>query len=129
MKIFVTGSSGFIGFHLSKKLLEKGVVDMIRISDARMSGTAFGTVILHVAPESSIGGPLALIKTGDMIDWMLNNEDYIWMFPMTFYRIDGMNWCLKIQHMFEAITDYTSIVLHKRMKELTFPSSLANPLT
>ena len=53
---------------LPKKLLEKGVVDMIRISDARMSGTAFGTVILHVAPESSIGGPLALIKTGDMIE-------------------------------------------------------------
>lgn len=53
---------------LPKKLLEKGVVDMIRISDARMSGTAFGTVILHVAPESSVGGPLALIKTGDMIE-------------------------------------------------------------
>ena len=52
----------------SQKLLEKGVVDMIRISDARMSGTAFGTVILHVAPESSVGGPLALIKTGDMIE-------------------------------------------------------------
>ena len=46
---------------LLKKLLGKGVVDMIRISDARMSGTAFGTVILHVAPESSIGGPLAVL--------------------------------------------------------------------
>lgn len=49
------------------KLVKKGVRDMIRISDARMSGTAFGTVILHVSPEAQAGGPLALVKTGDMI--------------------------------------------------------------
>jgi L-arabonate dehydrase len=53
---------------LPKKLLEKGVRDLVRISDARMSGTAFGTVILHVAPEAAIGGPLALIKNGDWIE-------------------------------------------------------------
>ena len=53
---------------LPKKLLEKGIRDLIRISDARMSGTAFGTVILHVAPEAAIGGPLALVKNGDEID-------------------------------------------------------------
>jgi dihydroxy-acid dehydratase len=52
---------------LPKKLLAQGVTDMVRISDARMSGTAFGTVVLHVAPEAAIGGPLALVKTGDMI--------------------------------------------------------------
>jgi L-arabonate dehydrase len=52
---------------LPKKLLAQGVTDMVRISDARMSGTAFGTVVLHVAPESAIGGPLALVKTGDVI--------------------------------------------------------------
>jgi dihydroxyacid dehydratase/phosphogluconate dehydratase len=52
---------------LPKKLLAQGVTDMVRISDARMSGTAFGTVVLHVAPESALGGPLALVKTGDMI--------------------------------------------------------------
>jgi dihydroxy-acid dehydratase len=52
---------------LPKKLLVEGVRDMIRISDARMSGTAFGTVVLHVSPESAIGGPLALVKNGDMI--------------------------------------------------------------
>jgi dihydroxy-acid dehydratase len=52
---------------LPKKLLKQGVTDMVRISDARMSGTAFGTVVLHVAPESAIGGPLALVETGDMI--------------------------------------------------------------
>jgi dihydroxy-acid dehydratase len=52
---------------LPKKLLQQGVTDMVRISDARMSGTAFGTVVLHVAPESAIGGPLALVETGDMI--------------------------------------------------------------
>src|SRR5690606_35851694 len=52
---------------LPKKLLEKGVTDMVRISDGRMSGTAFGTVILHVSPESAIGGNLALVHNGDMI--------------------------------------------------------------
>ena len=52
---------------LPKKLLEKGVRDMVRISDARMSGTAFGTVVLHVSPESHAGGPLALVRDGDRI--------------------------------------------------------------
>ena len=52
---------------LPKRLLEKGIEDMVRISDARMSGTCFGTVVLHVAPESAIGGPLALVRDGDMI--------------------------------------------------------------
>ena len=53
---------------LPKKLLAQGVTDMVRVSDARMSGTAFGTVVLHVAPESAIGGPLALVRTGDFVD-------------------------------------------------------------
>lgn len=53
---------------LPKKLLEKGVTDMVRISDGRMSGTAYGTVVLHVSPESAIGGNLALVKNGDMIE-------------------------------------------------------------
>ncbi len=52
---------------LPKKLIRQGVRDMVRISDARMSGTSFGTVVLHVAPESAVGGPLALVKTGDEI--------------------------------------------------------------
>ncbi|WP_341936801.1 IlvD/Edd family dehydratase [Marinimicrobium sp. C2-29] len=54
---------------LPKKLLERGVRDMLRISDARMSGTAFGSVILHVAPESSAGGPLAVVQDGDVIEF------------------------------------------------------------
>jgi dihydroxy-acid dehydratase len=53
---------------LPEKLLRKGVKDMIRISDGRMSGTAAGTVILHVSPESAIGGVLALVKNGDFIE-------------------------------------------------------------
>ena len=53
---------------LPPKVLKKGIKDMIRISDARMSGTAYGTVILHVSPEAADGGPLALVKTGDMIE-------------------------------------------------------------
>lgn len=52
---------------LPKKLLVKGIRDMVRVSDARMSGTAYGTVALHVAPEAAAGGPLALVKDGDLI--------------------------------------------------------------
>jgi len=52
---------------LPTKLVKRGVKDMLRISDARMSGTSFGTVVLHVSPESAIGGPLAAVKTGDTI--------------------------------------------------------------
>jgi dihydroxy-acid dehydratase len=52
---------------IPKKLGAKGVTDMVRISDARMSGTAFGTVVLHVAPEASAGGPLALVRDGEII--------------------------------------------------------------
>jgi dihydroxy-acid dehydratase len=52
---------------IPKKLAQKGIKDMVRISDARMSGTAFGTIVLHISPESAAGGPLALVKTGDRI--------------------------------------------------------------
>lgn len=52
---------------IPKRLSAQGVKDMVRISDARMSGTAFGTIILHVAPEASVGGPLALVRNGDQI--------------------------------------------------------------
>jgi L-arabonate dehydrase len=53
---------------LPEKLIKKGITDMVRISDARMSGTAYGTVVLHVSPESAVGGTLALVKTGDIIE-------------------------------------------------------------
>ena len=53
---------------LPAKVLKKGVTDMVRISDARMSGTAYGTVVLHTAPEAAVGGPLALVQDGDMIE-------------------------------------------------------------
>jgi dihydroxy-acid dehydratase len=53
---------------LPKKLLKGGVRDMVRISDARMSGTSYGTCVLHVAPESFVGGPLAFVQTGDIIE-------------------------------------------------------------
>ena len=52
---------------IPKKLLRAGVTDMVRISDARMSGTAFGTIVLHISPEAALGGPLALVRTGDQI--------------------------------------------------------------
>ena len=53
---------------LPPKLLAQGVTDMVRISDARMSGTAYGTVVLHVAPEARAGGPLAVVRDGDWIE-------------------------------------------------------------
>jgi dihydroxy-acid dehydratase len=53
---------------IPKKLLAKGVRDMLRISDARMSGTSYGACVLHVAPESWVGGPLALVRDGDVIE-------------------------------------------------------------
>jgi dihydroxy-acid dehydratase len=53
---------------LPKRLLDAGVDDVVRISDARMSGTAYGTVVLHVAPEAAVGGPLALVRTGDWVE-------------------------------------------------------------
>src|SRR3989442_5722209 len=68
------GPKGYPGFPeagnfaLPAKLLKKGVTDMVRISDARMSGTAYGTVVLHTAPEAAAGGPLALVRNGDIIE-------------------------------------------------------------
>jgi dihydroxy-acid dehydratase len=62
-------------FPIPGKLLSQGVRDMIRISDARMSGTAFGTIVLHVAPESAIGGPLALVMDGDEIELDVPNRN------------------------------------------------------
>lgn len=59
---------------LPAKLIEKGVKDMVRISDGRMSGTAFGTVVLHVSPESTVGGTLALVENGDMIELDVPNR-------------------------------------------------------
>ncbi len=59
---------------IPKKLLAAGVKDMVRISDARMSGTAYGTIVLHVAPEAAAGGPLALVRTGDKVKLSVKNR-------------------------------------------------------
>jgi len=67
------GPKGYPGFPevgnmpLPKKLLEAGITDMVRVSDARMSGTGFGTCVLHVAPEAAAGGPLGIVETGDIV--------------------------------------------------------------
>jgi dihydroxy-acid dehydratase len=53
---------------LPPKLLRRGITDILRISDARMSGTAYGAVVLHVSPEAAAGGPLALVRNGDLIE-------------------------------------------------------------
>ena len=59
---------------IPKKLLQTGIKDMVRISDARMSGTAFGTVVLHISPEAAVGGPLATVQDGDMIELDVENK-------------------------------------------------------
>jgi dihydroxy-acid dehydratase len=53
---------------IPKKLLEKGILDLVRICDGRMSGTAFGTVVLHVSPEGALGGPFSKLQNGDLIE-------------------------------------------------------------
>jgi len=63
---------------IPKKLLREGVRDMVRISDARMSGTSYGTCVLHVSPESHIGGPLALVRTGDEIEIDIDKRKIHW---------------------------------------------------
>ena len=59
---------------IPRKLLRQGVRDMVRISDARMSGTSYGTCVLHVAPESYVGGPLAFVRDGDLIELDVANR-------------------------------------------------------
>jgi dihydroxy-acid dehydratase len=61
-------------FALPAKLLKRGVTDMVRVSDARMSGTAYGTVVLHTAPEAAVGGTLALVQNGDIIELDVENR-------------------------------------------------------
>ena len=59
---------------IPKKLAQQGVKDMIRITDSRMSGTSFGVCLLHVSPEAAVGGPLALIQNGDIIELNVANK-------------------------------------------------------
>ena len=75
--VLVLKNSGPVGYPgmaevgnmgLPPAILKQGVTDMVRISDARMSGTAYGTVVLHVSPEAAVGGPLALVQDGDVIE-------------------------------------------------------------
>jgi dihydroxy-acid dehydratase len=95
------------------KLLRKGVTDMVRVSDARMSGTAYGTVVLHVSPEAAAGGPLALVRSGDMItldvpgrsirlevdDAILSQRRTQWIAPVTPLR----GWAkLFVDHVLQA---------------------------
>ena len=74
------GPKGFPGMpevgnvDLPEKLILKGVKDMVRISDGRMSGTAYGTVVLHVSPEAAVGGNLALVQNGDFIELDVENR-------------------------------------------------------
>ena len=99
---------------LPPKVLKKGITDMVRISDARMSGTAYGTVVLHTAPEAAAGGPLALVKNGDVIeldvpkrklhlhvsDDELAKRRALWKPPTP--RLTSGYWKLYIDHVLQA---------------------------
>jgi L-arabonate dehydrase len=96
------------------KVLRKGITDMVRISDARMSGTAYGTVVLHTAPEAAMGGPLALVRNGDMIelnvperrihlnvsDEELSKRRLAWKAPEP--RLASGYWKLYVDHVLQA---------------------------
>jgi dihydroxy-acid dehydratase len=64
---------------IPKKLAAQGVKDMVRISDGRMSGTAFGTIVLHVTPEAAVGGPLAWVQNGDRIRLSVRERSIAWL--------------------------------------------------
>jgi dihydroxy-acid dehydratase len=99
---------------LPPKVLRKGVTDMVRISDARMSGTAYGTVVLHTAPEAAAGGPLALVQNGDLIELNvpkrslhlhvdeqeLAKRKALWKPPTP--KLDSGYWKLYIDHVLQA---------------------------
>jgi L-arabonate dehydrase len=99
---------------LPPKVLKKGITDMVRISDARMSGTAYGTVVLHTAPEAAAGGTLALVRNGDLItldvagrrlhlhvdDAELAHRLTTWQPPVP--RLDSGYWKLYIDHVTQA---------------------------
>ena len=101
---------------IPQKLLEQGVRDMVRISDGRMSGTAFGTVILHVSPEAELGGPLAVVENGDMIRFdgpnrtldvliseeELNSRAARWAGPETAPKYKRGYYKLYIDHVLQA---------------------------
>jgi dihydroxy-acid dehydratase len=78
---------------IPKKLQLQGVKDMVRISDARMSGTSYGTVILHVVPEAAIGGTLALVKTGDMISINIDARTITLEVSDLQLHLRRQNWC------------------------------------
>jgi dihydroxy-acid dehydratase len=75
-----------------KKLLEQGVHDMVRISDGRMSGTGFGTVVLHISPESALGGTLALVQNGDIIELDVANRSLSLLVDEAELAIRRKNW-------------------------------------
>jgi dihydroxy-acid dehydratase len=77
---------------LPPKLLKKGVTDMVRISDARMSGTAYGTVVLHISPEAACGGTLALVENGDMIELDVGKRSLELLVPEEVLRRRKANW-------------------------------------
>jgi dihydroxy-acid dehydratase len=99
---------------LPPKVLRKGITDMVRISDARMSGTAYGTVVLHTTPEAAAGGPLAVVQNGDMIELnvperklqlLISDEELARRLALWEKPAPAMNsgyWKLYIDHVLQA---------------------------
>ncbi len=95
---------------IPKKLLETGVRDMLRITDARMSGTSYGACVLHVAPESAIGGPLALVRDGDLISLDIEARTLTLEVPEAELAIRRAEWKARPPH---AVRGYLSLFLNE----------------
>ena len=95
------GPKGYPGFSevgnmaLPAKLIKKGITDMVRISDARMSGTAYGTVVLHAAPEAAVGGPLALVEDRRSSSSTYRPANSCWKCRTTSLTGAGPSWCCR----------------------------------
>ena len=90
------------------KLLKAGVKDMLRLSDARMSGTAYGTVVLHISPESAVGGPLAIVRDGDWIELDVHDRKLELLIPEAEITSRLAQWRAPRPHYHRGLREYVS---------------------
>ena len=104
---------------LPPKVLKRGITDMVRISDARMSGTAYGTVILHTSPEAAVGGPLAVVRNGDMIELDVAARTLHLHMPTEGRRVNLDNARLALLNSFDREQNEKQEYYDQRLAEIT----------
>ena len=128
------GPKGYPGFpevgnlELPPKILAQGITDMVRISDARMSGTAYGTVVLHTSPEAAAGGTLALVRDGDMIELDVADEVCTSKSQMKSWNAGAPNGRHQQVQSTGAITSSTQITSCRRIRARISTFSLVIPV-